>query len=127
MVLIYGKKGKLAYITINRPEARNALNPEVVRELSNALIDFRDDDNLGVAIVTGAGEKAFAGGADIKELVSRAQGNPFFMQINCFLPVCFLASLIAASLASVPEFEKKHLDRPDSSVSFFARSICGIV
>ena len=79
MVLLYEKKGRIAYITINRPEARNALNPEVVKGLGDALMDFRDDDDLGVAIITGTGEKAFAGGADIKELVSQAQGNPFFI------------------------------------------------
>ena len=69
MALLYEKKGKIAYITINRPEALNALNPETYRELSEALIDFRDDANSWVVIITGAGEKAFCAGADLKEML----------------------------------------------------------
>ncbi|MBN1643420.1 MAG: enoyl-CoA hydratase/isomerase family protein [Dehalococcoidales bacterium] len=65
--LEYTKEGKIAYITINRPEALNALSNEVMHGLRNAMNDFRDDDNLWVAIVSGAGDKAFSAGADIKE------------------------------------------------------------
>jgi enoyl-CoA hydratase/carnithine racemase len=66
-VVDYKKEGRLAIITINRPEARNALNGEVRLGINEAYIDFRDDPNLWVAIVTGAGDKAFSAGADIKE------------------------------------------------------------
>ncbi len=61
------KEGKIIIITINRPEARNALNSEVRQGLNQAYTDFRDDPNLWVAILTGAGDKAFSAGADIKE------------------------------------------------------------
>jgi len=71
MVLKYEKRDRIAYITLNRPEALNAFNPELVQAFSEALIDFRDDDNLWVAIVTGAGERAFCAGADIKTLLPR--------------------------------------------------------
>ena len=46
MALICEKRGKIAYITLNRPDARNAFDPETFQEFSRALIDFRDDDNL---------------------------------------------------------------------------------
>ncbi|MFC1869880.1 enoyl-CoA hydratase/isomerase family protein [Chloroflexota bacterium] len=65
--LDYTKEGKIAIFTINRPDALNALNLQVNRELHKAMKDFRDDDNLWVGIITGAGEKAFCAGADIKE------------------------------------------------------------
>lgn len=68
-LLDYTKEGKIATFTINRPDAMNALNLQVTRELHEALIDFRDDENLWVGIFTGAGDKAFCAGADIKELL----------------------------------------------------------
>ena len=61
------KEGKIVIITINRPEARNALNSEVRQGLNHAYADFRDDPDLWVAILTGAGDRAFSAGADIKE------------------------------------------------------------
>ncbi|MDD5191016.1 MAG: enoyl-CoA hydratase-related protein [Dehalococcoidales bacterium] len=63
----YVKQGRIAIITINRPEAMNAINNDVHREFRGALIDFNKDDNLWVAILTGAGDRAFCAGADIKE------------------------------------------------------------
>jgi enoyl-CoA hydratase/carnithine racemase len=79
MAVDYKKEGRIAIFTINRPEAMNALNMETMRQFREAIIDFRDDDKLWVGIVTGAGEKAFCGGADIKDTLpfmkehSRAQ------------------------------------------------------
>jgi enoyl-CoA hydratase/carnithine racemase len=69
MALIYEKKDRIAYITLNRPEALNALDPDTMKELSQALIDFRDDSQLLVAIITGAGERGFCAGADIKTML----------------------------------------------------------
>jgi len=66
MAVNYEKSGKIAIFTINRPEAMNALNVETMQELRDAMMDFRDDPELWAGIVTGAGEKAFCGGADIK-------------------------------------------------------------
>jgi enoyl-CoA hydratase/carnithine racemase len=66
MAVDYKKEGRIAIFTINRPEAMNALNVETMAELRDAMTEFRDDDELWVGIVTGAGEKAFCGGADIK-------------------------------------------------------------
>jgi len=67
MAIDYKKEGRVAIFTINRPEAMNALNMEAVRELLEAMTAFRDDPELWVGIVTGTGEKAFCGGADIKD------------------------------------------------------------
>jgi enoyl-CoA hydratase/carnithine racemase len=66
MAVDYEKEGRVAIFTINRPEAMNALNVDVARELFQAMSEFRDDPELWVGIVTGAGDKAFCGGADIK-------------------------------------------------------------
>ena len=66
MAVDYEKKGRIAIITLNRPEALNALNGDVHRELNEAYKDFRYDDDLWVAIITGAGDRAFSAGADIK-------------------------------------------------------------
>jgi enoyl-CoA hydratase len=69
MTLIYEMKDRIAYITLNRPEAHNALNPEIIVELINAWEDFRDDPGMRCAIVTGAGDQTFCAGADLGTLV----------------------------------------------------------
>jgi enoyl-CoA hydratase/carnithine racemase len=70
MAIDYAKEGRIATFTINRPEAMNAMNMEGIRELLEAMTDFRDDPELWVGIITGAGERAFCGGADIKDTLS---------------------------------------------------------
>ena len=67
MAVTYEKEGRIAIITINRPEAMNALNMETMGELYKVMTEFRDDPEMWVGIITGAGEKAFCGGADIKD------------------------------------------------------------
>ena len=66
-VVEYTKEGKIAVFTINRPEALGALNLEGMNQLHNALLDFRDDDNLWVGILAGTGEKVFSAGVDVKD------------------------------------------------------------
>jgi enoyl-CoA hydratase/carnithine racemase len=66
--LIYEKRDRIAYLTINRPEARNAIDPDVHRLMIEAWADFADDDSVDVAILTGAGE-AFCAGADLKTYI----------------------------------------------------------
>lgn len=61
------KEDKIAIITINRPTALNAVDRETWEGLQEAMKDFRDDDSLWVGIVTGAGNRAFCAGADIKD------------------------------------------------------------
>jgi len=66
--VLYEKRDRIAYVTLNRPEARNAIDPETHELLWRTWEDFRDDDALDVAIVTGAGE-AFCAGADLKTFI----------------------------------------------------------
>jgi E-phenylitaconyl-CoA hydratase len=76
MAIRYDKDGKIATITINRPEAMNAMDRATSRELAEAFQDFDRDDHLLVAILTGAGDKAFSAGADLKTMYGRAEdGN----------------------------------------------------
>jgi len=65
---LYEKRDRIAYITFNRPEARNAIDPEMQERLVEIWTDFRDDEATDVAIVTGAGE-AFCAGADLKTYI----------------------------------------------------------
>src|SRR3990172_8690939 len=69
--VLYEKRDRIAFITLNRPEALNAFNREMHQELREAWLDFREDADLWVAVVTGAGERAFSAGADVKEMGQR--------------------------------------------------------
>ena len=66
--VLYEKRDRIAYVTFNRPEARNAIDPETQELLVETWTDFRDDDEVDVAIVTGAGD-AFCAGADLKTYI----------------------------------------------------------
>lgn len=68
----------IALLTVNRPEARNALNREVLDGLSEALSTLAQDDQVRALVLTGSGEKAFASGADIAELRERTHREAFF-------------------------------------------------
>jgi enoyl-CoA hydratase/carnithine racemase len=61
--VLYEKNGRIAVITLNRPEVKNAIDPEMDQRLGEIWRDFRDDDELDVAIWTGTGD-AFCSGAD---------------------------------------------------------------
>lgn len=63
---LYEKHGRIAYVTFNRPEAMNAIDLEMHERLWEIWQDFRDDDGVEVAILTGAGDEAFCAGADLK-------------------------------------------------------------
>ncbi|MHB8916763.1 MAG: enoyl-CoA hydratase/isomerase family protein [Desulfocucumaceae bacterium] len=65
------KDGHIAMLTLNRPEVRNALDPRTWAEIRGAVREFRFDRDVRVVIITGAGGKAFASGADIKSLRER--------------------------------------------------------
>ena len=66
--LLYEKRDHIGFITFNRPKVLNALNHKTMEELRDILISARDDDEVRVLILTGAGEKSFVAGADISEL-----------------------------------------------------------
>ena len=66
--VLYEKRDRIAYVTLNRPDARNAIDPETQDLLVRTWTDFRDDDAVDVAILTGAGD-AFCAGADLKTYI----------------------------------------------------------
>lgn len=94
------KKNHLTTLTINRPEAMNAISPLVSAELSTAFDDFNDDPDAWVCIVTGAGDRAFSAGNDLKyqalqggEAVSRETAKlkggfgGITFRFDCFKPI----------------------------------------
>ena len=66
--LLYEKRDRIGFITFNRPKVLNALNRKTMEELDQLLIAAREDEDVRVLILTGAGEKSFVAGADIGEL-----------------------------------------------------------
>src|SRR5262245_55758971 len=68
--VLYEASGRIAWITVNRPDKLNALNRATVIEIASAGRRAVADPEVGVIVVTGAGEKAFVAGADIAEMAS---------------------------------------------------------
>jgi len=93
------REGHVSILTINRPEVRNALDMKTAEELISAWREFRDDSDLRVAILTGAGDKAFCAGADLRvvaefyrtmssvERLRRSENEPGLGGITRNLPV----------------------------------------
>ncbi len=72
--VLYEKKDGIAFVTLNRPDVRNAINTEMLCRLTDAWQDVNDDESVRVAILAGAGDKAFCAGADLDKLVRMLQG-----------------------------------------------------
>ena len=70
--LLVETRGAVTMVTLNRPQALNALNSTVLKELIAAMAAFEADDSQGCVVLTGAGDKAFAAGADIAEMATMA-------------------------------------------------------
>lgn len=96
MSIDYEKQGHVALVTINRPDAMNCLNQADLEGLGRVWLDFRDDNQIWVGILTGAGDKAFCTGADLGELVPKFNSgqvpiSPTFpgilKNIKCFKPI----------------------------------------
>ncbi len=89
--LRYEVRERIAVLTVNRPEARNAINDRVIAEFYQALDAARADDGVGALIVTGAGDKSFVSGADINAIRARRRreallglNNRLFAAIETF-------------------------------------------
>lgn len=98
MTIDYKKEGKIAIFTLNRPPV-NAVNMEVVREFHEAMMGFRDDPDLWVGIITGAGEKAFSVGADIKDtlpFMKEHRDSPWEFPVSLWRGLEIWKPLIAA-------------------------------
>ncbi|MDY6917556.1 MAG: enoyl-CoA hydratase-related protein [Chloroflexota bacterium] len=74
--VLYERRGHVFHITINRPEVRNAVDPETGELLTEAYRVFRDDDEAFVSIIAGAGDKAFCAGADLKAVSKLSAVQP---------------------------------------------------
>jgi enoyl-CoA hydratase len=74
--IITEKKDRVAVIKLNRPNALNALNAQLIADLTHALDAFEEDDGIGCIVITGS-EKAFAAGADIKEMQTKSYMQAF--------------------------------------------------
>jgi crotonobetainyl-CoA hydratase len=98
------RHGKILEIVIDRPKA-NAINAELSTELGRTFAEFRDDDSLLVAIITGAGEKFFSAGWDLKsgtqseELPDQSPGGPF--GVGGFAGITELPNLFKPVIAAV--------------------------
>lgn len=66
--ILYVKKGRIAYITFNRPHVLNAIDMDTFAEFGKIMASFEADDDVWVAVITGAGERAFSAGADLSNL-----------------------------------------------------------
>lgn len=77
--ILVEQRGAVTLLTINRPQALNALNSQVLDDLIDAFAKFEADPTQLCAVITGAGDKAFVAGADIKEMVEKS-GADFYAQ-----------------------------------------------
>jgi enoyl-CoA hydratase len=77
--ILFEVKNKIGFVTINRPDKMNVLNGATLTELKKCFTSIKNDENINVVIVTGAGEKAFVAGADIFELnkLNKSTGKKF--------------------------------------------------
>ena len=96
MPINYEKKDRIEVVTINRPDAMNCLNQADLDELGRIWLDFRDDDEVLVGILTGAGNRAFCAGADLGSLIPKLNCGEhpisptvpgFLKNIKCFKPI----------------------------------------
>src|ERR1700689_1274614 len=71
----YEKRGRVAYVTLDRPTVLNAMDVRMHEELCRVWDDFELDDALWLGVLTGAGDRAFCVGQDLKELVQRTRAG----------------------------------------------------
>ena len=94
-VILVEKREKIAIITLNRPEAYNAMNSEAWKEITNAWINVKDDPEIWTIIVTGTGDKAFCAGQDLKEMAqlkkeAEREGRPYVSTLPEVSPVKYM-------------------------------------
>jgi enoyl-CoA hydratase len=96
MSVDYKIKDRIAIVTMNRPEKMNCLDEAHLNDLGRVWLDFRDNDQVWVGILTGAGDKAFCAGADLGELIPKLNSGKFpispimpgfLKNIKCFKPI----------------------------------------
>lgn len=82
--IVWSKKDGIGTITINREDVRNALKPEIREDISAALSQAEDDPEVSVVIITGAGEKVFSAGGDIKGMAENTMWDILDRKIDLF-------------------------------------------
>lgn len=97
--ILVTRTDRVATITLNRPEALNALNSTVMAEVTAAATDLDADPGIGAIIITGSGTKAFAAGADIKEMADLSFAEVF--DTDFFAPWARLAAVRTPLIAAV--------------------------
>ena len=95
-VLDLKKRGKILILTLNRPERMNAFNLELMQRLEDAWKLFKRDDDLWVAILTGAGDKAFCAGQDLAERSQKPGESSSGVPRPAYSPVGIWKPIIAA-------------------------------
>lgn len=73
-MVLYERKGNIAYITLNRPQVLNAVNSQLSQDVADAFLEFDADPEAQIAILSGAG-RAFSSGADVRQQAQRAEGQ----------------------------------------------------
>jgi len=101
-VVLFEVEDGIATITINRPEARNAISPEVIVRLREAWLRVAEDDAIRVVILTGAGSEAFCSGADLKLLIPLYSGA---REPQDEFGHAFVANPISAGEATLRDFD----------------------
>jgi len=97
MILERAQHGRVAVLTLNRPEAANSLNPELIHELSVTLKEIDTDLNTQVVVLTAAGEKIFCAGMDLKAFAERSEsGDDGSDELDSTMTKGFSKPLIAA-------------------------------
>jgi enoyl-CoA hydratase/carnithine racemase len=79
-VVLYERRDRSAFVTINRPDRRNAINPEVVRGIADALLAAESDDGVTAIVLTGAGDKSFCAGGDLGGMTSDSRVEQHFLR-----------------------------------------------
>ncbi len=96
MAIVFEKMNNIGIVTINRPKKMNCLNENDSLALGQVWREFIDDDSLNAAIITGSGDKAFCGGADLGDLIPKINSGtyplrvtmePFLKNIQCPKPI----------------------------------------
>src|SRR5258707_525706 len=96
--ILVEREGRVGIITLNRPQALNALNSQMMNEVTSAAIEFDDDPGIGAIIITGSA-KAFAAGADIKEMSDLTFADAF--GADFFAPWGKLAAVRTPATAAI--------------------------
>src|SRR2546430_12514994 len=89
---------RVGIVTLNRPKELNALRTDLISELANALEEFDHDEGIGCIVITGAGDRAFAAGADIKEMSDK---SPIDMMLGGFAAWLRIRNIHKPMIASV--------------------------